>query len=170
MSVLTRRICFTAVSAIVVLRPRDGSRQITRCSAILGVAAVVGILTACAEWTVQTKDLTFVGSDHCNQCHENETRFWEYGPHRVVACEQCHGPGGRHESSDDHFRPKMSLGSVHLCLSCHGDSAGPSVNTVSRIGSFEDHLRSLEEEHRIKLDRKKSGTSCVFCHDPHLLE
>jgi len=153
-----------------VLRRRDGSRQITKCSAILGVAAVVGILTACASRPVQAKALTSVGSDHCRQCHKNETRFWEYGPHRVVACEQCHGPGGEHVSCVDNSRPKMSLGSAHLCLSCHRDSAEPSVNVVSRIRSFEDHLRNLEEEHRIKLDRKKSGTGCVFCHDPHLLE
>jgi hypothetical protein len=154
----------------VVLRRRDASRQISKCSAILGVAAVVGILTACEGRTVETKDLTTVGSEICNQCHENETRFWKYGPHRVVACEQCHGPGGEHVSSDDDSRPKMSLGGVHLCLSCHRDSAEPSLKVVSRIRSFEDHLRNLEEEHRIKLDRKKSGSACVFCHDPHLLE
>jgi hypothetical protein len=154
----------------MVLRRRDGSWQIARCSAILAVAAVVGILTACAAGAVQTRDMTPVGSHHCNGCHENETRFWEYGPHRVVACERCHGPGGEHVSSGADSRPKMSLGDAHLCLSCHRDSAEPSVKTVSRIRSLEDHLRSLELRHRIKLDRKKSGTGCVFCHDPHLLE
>ncbi len=154
----------------MLLRERDGSWQIARCSAILGVAAVVGILTACADITARTKDMTTVGSDHCGPCHGDETRFWDYGPHRVVACEQCHGPGGDHVSFVGDSRPRMSLGSTHLCLSCHTESEGLSGNKASTIRSFEDHLRDLEEEHRIKLDRKKSGTGCVFCHDPHLLE
>ncbi len=65
----------------------------------------------------------------------------------------------------------MDLGGVETCMSCHraGEKV-PSGSAASRIVSFEDHLQILEREHRIKLDREKSGKSCVFCHDPHLLE
>jgi len=64
----------------------------------------------------------------------------------------------------------MSLGDVDLCLSCHEEGAASSSRLVPTIESFEDHLRALERDHRIKLDRQKSGTDCVYCHDPHLLE
>jgi hypothetical protein len=64
----------------------------------------------------------------------------------------------------------MSLGGVDLCLSCHKQGADSSFDVVSTIGSFEDHLTELERDHRINLDRQKSGADCVYCHDPHLLE
>jgi hypothetical protein len=64
----------------------------------------------------------------------------------------------------------MSLGDVDLCLSCHNRGADASSGVVSTIGTFEDHLTELERDHRVKLDRQKSGADCVYCHDPHLLE
>ncbi|MHC4953257.1 MAG: hypothetical protein ACYTGZ_05155 [Planctomycetota bacterium] len=64
----------------------------------------------------------------------------------------------------------MKLGGVDLCMSCHKEGADSPSNVVSRIASFEDHLLTLERDHRIKLDRQKAGTACVYCHDPHLLE
>ena len=110
------------------------------------------------------------GSDTCERCHEEEARFVAYGAHRTVECERCHGPGAEHARAGDGPRRPMSLGDVALCLSCHRRGADPSGNVTSTIGSFEDHLRTLERAHRIKLDRRKSGTDCVGCHDPHLLE
>jgi len=100
-----------------------------------------------------------VGSARCAACHEQEGQYWRYGGHRTVACERCHGPGAEHARVESGSRPALSLGDVALCLSCH-----------ATIGSFEDHLEKLEREHRITLDREKSGTDCVYCHDPHLLE
>jgi hypothetical protein len=108
------------------------------------------------------------GSDTCAACHEQEARFCQYGPHRTVECERCHGPGAAHARADGEPRPGMDLGGVDLCLSCHRRGSGSGA--VSRIQSFEDHLTELETEHRIRLDREKSGTDCVYCHDPHLLE
>jgi len=63
----------------------------------------------------------------------------------------------------------MSLGDVELCLSCHGSPPAPAAK-IAGIGSFEEHLKRLERDHRVELDREKSGTDCVYCHDPHLLE
>jgi len=64
----------------------------------------------------------------------------------------------------------MDLGDAELCLSCHRQGATRRADVVSTVRSFEDHLRELERDHRVKLDRQKSGTDCVYCHDPHLLE
>ncbi|MHC4960175.1 MAG: hypothetical protein ACYTGN_17615 [Planctomycetota bacterium] len=102
----------------------------------------------------------FVGNDRCATCHVEEARYCRYGGHRTVDCERCHGPGERHAQAEADPRPAMALGGVDLCMSCHR----------ARITSFEDHLRRLERDHRVQLDRAKSGTECVYCHDPHLLE
>lgn len=64
----------------------------------------------------------------------------------------------------------MSLGGADLCMSCHRSGANTPSNAESMIESLEDHLQDMERDHRIKLDRQKSGVSCVYCHDPHLLE
>ena len=110
------------------------------------------------------------GSATCGKCHENEAKFLDYGAHHSLACHQCHGLGTEHVQAPANQRPKMSLGDVHLCLSCHQTDAKVANPVVAKIDSFEDHLQQLEKEHRVKFDRKKSGDNCVFCHDPHLLE
>lgn len=104
------------------------------------------------------------GSDACATCHEEEGRLWRYGAHRSVECERCHGPGAKHAGAESGSRPELRAGGIDLCLSCHGDGA------ASTIGSLEDHLKEIERQHRIKLDRRKAGADCVYCHDPHLLE
>jgi hypothetical protein len=119
-------------------------------------------------WWQKGSDLA--GSDRCATCHEQEARFRRYGAHRTVDCERCHGPGAEHARADGRARLTTSLEGADLCLSCHKQGADPSSGAVSAIESFEDHLRTLERDHRIKLDRRKSGTACVYCHDPHLLE
>jgi len=125
----------------------------------LGAALLACVLVACAGRSRPPAGTAPVGSARCATCHEQETRFWRYGGHRTVACERCHGPGADHAEAEAEARPAMSLGDVALCLACH-----------PTIGSFEDHLKELEREHRITLDREKSGKDCVYCHDPHLLE
>jgi len=128
------------------------------------------ILADCVGRPLAPKGSDLAGNDRCATCHEQESRFLGYGAHRTLACERCHGPGGEHARADGTARPGMSLGRADLCMSCHEQGADPSSEVVSRIESFEDHLRKMERDHRIKLDRQKSGTDCVYCHDPHLLE
>lgn len=131
-------------------------------------AAALTIVASCA--TPVPEGGALAGSDTCATCHDEEARLSRYGAHRAVECERCHGPGAEHARAAAGSRPRMSLGDVDLCLSCHREGTVPSSGTLSTIRSFEDHLEALEREHRIKLDRRKSGTDCVYCHDPHLLE
>ena len=152
----------------------DGLRAIAKplaaCSLPVALAVVSIHLVRCAGTRLESDGGTLAGSDRCASCHEQETRFCRYGPHRTIECEECHGPGGEHARAETGSRPGMVLGDVELCLSCHREGADRSREVVSTIGSFEDHLRALEREHRIELDRRKSGADCVYCHDPHLLE
>ena len=132
--------------------------------------ALACILTTCGNKPAERGGDELVGSELCGTCHEQELRFCRYGAHRTLECEQCHGPGSEHALADAAARPEMSLGGAGLCLSCHAEGAGSPSEVPSRIKSFEDHLANLEREHRVTLDRKQSGSDCVFCHDPHLLE
>jgi hypothetical protein len=139
--------------------------------AALPIAAAAAILASglasCTSPPAAPGAGALAGSGSCATCHEEEARLWGYGAHRNVECERCHGPGAEHARGGG---GRMSLGDVDLCLSCHREGADPSGKVVSTIESFEAHLRTLERDHRIKLDRQKSGTDCVYCHDPHLLE
>jgi hypothetical protein len=142
-------------------------RPLAPCSVAAALAIVALSLARCASPPPVPEGSDLAGSDSCATCHEEEARLRLYGAHRTVECERCHGPGAKHARADG---GGMSLGDADLCLSCHKKGADPSANVVSAIESFEDHLTDLERDHRIKLDRRKSGTDCVYCHDPHLLE
>jgi hypothetical protein len=145
-------------------------KALAGCSIAIALAMLACILSDCTARPVAPEGNDLVGNDSCATCHEQDARYCRYGAHRTLACERCHGPGAKHAGADGSSRPEMSLGGPELCLSCHGQGAEPSSNVASRIESFEDHLREMERDHRIKLDRRKSGTDCVYCHDPHLLE
>lgn len=98
------------------------------------------------------------GPASCADCHAEQARHVEYGPHRSLACAECHGPGDAHMNASDP-RPRMFLGGANECIACH----------VS-IRSLDAHLRDVERLHKVTLDRDKVAGSCAFCHDPHLLE
>jgi len=134
----------------------------------MGVA--VFCLAHCAGTPVEPAQGALAGSDLCATCHEQEARFCQYGAHREISCEECHGPGAEHARAEGPSRPGMTLADAELCLSCHRKGATRSADVASTVGSFEAHLQALERDHRVKLDRQKSGTDCVYCHDPHLLE
>lgn len=145
-------------------------RSLAACVIPIALAVAAGHLSSCAGPAPEREGNGLVGSETCAACHEQEARFCRYGAHRTIECERCHGPGAGHADADSGSRPGMSLGGVDLCMSCHRQGSESSSGEVRGIESFEDHLRELEFEHRIRLDREKSGTDCVYCHDPHLLE
>jgi hypothetical protein len=145
-------------------------KPLAACSVGMALAIVAVGLVGCASPRLGVEWSDLAGSDRCATCHEQEARFSRYGAHRTVECERCHGPGAEHARDANGSRHRMSLGDVDLCLSCHKQGPGPSADVVSTIGSFEDHLRKLERDHSVKLDRQKAGADCVYCHDPHLLE
>ena len=111
-----------------------------------------------------------IGSESCKACHAKEHRLWEYGGHSRVSCESCHGPGREHSEALPEERPALKVGDSDSCLSCHGTEATPTLHTNARVPSFEGHMQDLESAHKVRFDREKSMGSCVYCHDPHLLE
>src|SRR3954454_24023540 len=79
-------------------------------SAVLAVIAIsCGTLTRTVLAPPQIPGATFVGSQSCQQCHEDITKKFKTAEHaRLVAkggnademgCESCHGPGSIHNQS-----------------------------------------------------------------------
>src|SRR6185436_6723716 len=107
----------------------------------------------------QIPGATFVGSQPCEQCHENITKRFKTATHAMmkakgdnaanVGCESCHGPGSIHNESGgaSHtiINPKRS---PEVCFQCHLD----------KRGEF-----NLPHHHPV-LEGK---VSCSDCHDPH---
>ncbi|MHC5082178.1 MAG: hypothetical protein ACYTHN_24500, partial [Planctomycetota bacterium] len=104
---------------------------------------------------------SFKGSESCKECHPKHYRFWAYAKHSGVSCETCHGPSGDHNEKDIDPRPRLFLGDNGDCLRCHGRTAGRSLEVVSQVPGFDEHLAEIEEHHVIQVKRAKKERKCV---------
>jgi predicted CXXCH cytochrome family protein len=110
-------------------------------------------------------DTGYVGSDACNDCHEDQFKAFSHTSHaqlsnisswkgKVTGCEACHGPGKAHIEEGDpakiiSFKNKSSKAISETCLSCH---AGKEEHNNFRRG---EHWRN--------------DIGCTDCHSPHLV-
>jgi DmsE family decaheme c-type cytochrome len=140
---------------------------------VLGVAAallVVGLaLGARAEAEApKVAGATYVGSDTCKGCHEDQAKKMEHSLHGKLlgtqlsrgdlqprGCEACHGPGSKHledqanPANNLRFGKKSPLAAVDqnaVCLQCH--SKGKQIL-----------WRGSQHESR--------DVTCVTCHSVH---
>ena len=88
----------------------------------------------------------YVGAEQCGQCHLSTEQEWLHSSHKVVTCENCHGPESEHINSAADMEVSTS---VSLCLTCH-------ARLNSRPSTFP---QVLAEEH-------SSGLACLECHNP----
>src|SRR5215212_922461 len=102
----------------------------------------------------QSSAATYVGSEVCQACHEDNFNAFQKSPHRAVSntCESCHGPGSKHAesaSADDIKNPlKLAPAAAdRSCLGCH-------LNQPSHSG-------------RIQSSHAKNQVSCTSCHSIH---
>ena len=88
----------------------------------------------------------YVGAEQCEQCHLSIEQEWLHSSHRVVTCENCHGPRSAHIENGVSIPINTS---ADLCLTCHAQLAG-RPDTFPQV---------LPEEH-------SNGLSCLQCHNP----
>jgi DmsE family decaheme c-type cytochrome len=102
---------------------------------------------------------TYVGSDTCKACHEDEYNTWSKSPHwnttlntsggpSKQGCESCHGPGSAHvdDPSDKTkiftFAGMSSEKITERCLSCH--ETGKQQMNFARSVHAENNLNCLD--------------------------
>jgi len=92
----------------------------------------------------------YQGRDYCKDCHPDPYQQLRSSPHKVIECENCHGPAIDHPSNP----PKLSIDrSRELCLRCHTYLPYPTSKRAE--------IRGLDP------DRHNPGLECAGCHDPH---
>lgn len=90
---------------------------------------------------------SYVSTSVCVDCHKDKYTLWQKGNHRVVSCENCHGPAAAHITTGS---PEALNTSRDLCGLCH-------ARLVSRPSGFP----------QVNMNIMGGDAECVTCHDPH---
>ncbi len=100
------------------------------------------------EWKAFT--VKYQGKGLCKDCHAEEEKNLLSSPHKIIECENCHGPALEHPSEP----PKLTIDrSRSLCLRCHTYLAYPT--------SQRSELKGIDP------DQHNPNLECAGCHNPH---
>ena len=103
------------------------------------------------DWWKNFK-IKYQGKEYCKDCHSDKYESINKTPHKIIPCEDCHGPAIDHPSE---ARPKLDIDkSRELCYRCHVKLPYPTSDRA-KIKGFLD-----PEQHN-------PGMECVMCHNPH---
>lgn len=88
--------------------------------------------------------------EYCSECHEDHYKSNMASKHRVIQCENCHGPAIDHPENPE----KLEINRDRLlCLRCHAYLPYPT--------SFRAKMKGImDEEHN-------PDEPCAECHNPH---
>ncbi len=95
-------------------------------------------------------EVKYKGKAYCVECHEEKVEENLSSPHRIIQCENCHGPARNHPD-DPEFLEIVSK--RDLCLRCHDLLPYPNSLRGEIIG--------------IDPDEHNAGSQCIECHNPH---
>jgi len=97
----------------------------------------------------------YQGKEYCKDCHNDKYTKIIRTPHKIIQCENCHGPASNPTS--DHYseqRPKLDIDrSRAQCLRCHFPLPYPSSDR-SKIKGIDPSKHNPDSE-------------CAACHNPH---
>lgn len=100
------------------------------------------------EWKAFTPK--YSGTESCKSCHSPQEQKTMASGHKIVTCENCHGPALDHPSNPSKLGLDKSRG---LCLRCHASLPYPASQRAD--------IRGIDSE------RHNPGLNCVLCHNPH---
>ncbi|MGA2192335.1 MAG: cytochrome c3 family protein [Nitrospirota bacterium] len=88
--------------------------------------------------------------DYCKGCHEDKVNGILSSPHRIIPCEDCHGPAMSHPDAP----PKLPINRTReQCLRCHAYLPYPTSGRKN-IKGIDPYMHN-------------PGVECVSCHNPH---
>nr|MBF0220976.1 cytochrome c3 family protein [Desulfobulbaceae bacterium] len=92
----------------------------------------------------------YQGKEYCRECHEEKVEENLTSPHKIIQCENCHGPAIDHPDNPE----KLSIEVDRLlCLRCHAFLPYPQSNRAD--------MPAVDPiEHN-------PGENCISCHNPH---
>lgn len=92
----------------------------------------------------------YQGKEYCKDCHSEKFNSIGKTPHRIIQCENCHGPAVDHPSDP----PKLDIDrSREQCLRCHYPLPYPTSDRAK--------IRGIDPA------KHNPGVECSQCHDPH---
>jgi hypothetical protein len=100
------------------------------------------------DW--KTFKVKYQGAEYCANCHSDKTTSISKTPHKLIQCENCHGPAVDHPSDP----PKLAIDrSREQCLRCHYPLPYPTSGRAK--------IRGIDPE------QHNPGVECSQCHNPH---
>jgi predicted CXXCH cytochrome family protein len=102
------------------------------------------------EWKNKIIKVKYQGKEYCKDCHQDKYDKINKTPHKIIQCENCHGPAIDHPSDP----PKLAIDkSRALCLRCHYPLPYPTSGRAN--------IRSIDP------DKHNPDVECSNCHNPH---
>ena len=100
------------------------------------------------EW--KNFSVKYRGKDVCVDCHEDKSKENSESMHKLLQCENCHGPAINHPEDPEKLVIDTSRG---LCLRCHAFLPYPTSLRAALPG--------------IDSDEHNPDIECSECHNPH---
>ncbi len=92
----------------------------------------------------------YQGKEYCKDCHSDKYDKINKTPHKIIQCENCHGPAIDHPADPEKLTIDKSRA---LCLRCHYPLPYPT--------SGRSKIKSIDP------DNHNPGIECADCHNPH---
>jgi hypothetical protein len=109
------------------------------------------------EWKNKIVKVKYQGKEYCKDCHSDKYDSINKTPHKIIQCENCHGPAGTPEGVvhfDADKLPKLPIDrSRAQCLRCHFPLPYPTSGRAK--------IRGVDP------DKHNPDVECSSCHNPH---
>lgn len=102
------------------------------------------------EWQDTIIKVKYQGKEYCKDCHPDKYDSINKTPHKIIQCENCHGPAAEHPSDP----PKLVIDKSRAqCLRCHFPLPYPTSDRAN--------IRGVDP------DKHNPDVECSSCHNPH---